>query len=230
MSGGKRVDDLFDLRTPWRQIRLCHAPSVPALLFSRGAEESKRRKKQTVRPWESHDGTVELSARGKRYNVEKRQDGGHGNQKSDRHFDGPTTTERLAAEYQVSPRTIKHDAKFAEAVDTLAENVEEKVCCRGRGRSWRPPRLRRRRYGVALLLHVATQLVKFVLQVPSAACKAVTSAWLHVCKVAKAVAHAGACSFPLHAVCAAFTSLVHPAGSGCCIAVTAASSALALQS
>ena len=37
--------------------------------------------------------------RGKRYNVEKRQDGGHGDQRAGDHHDPPTTAQQLAAEY-----------------------------------------------------------------------------------------------------------------------------------
>jgi hypothetical protein len=37
---------------------------------------------------------------GKRYNLEKRQDGGHGDQKSAPENQGPMTAERLAIEYQ----------------------------------------------------------------------------------------------------------------------------------
>jgi len=46
--------------------------------------------------------------RGKRYNGEKRQDGGHGDQKSGNQIDNPIKThERLAEEYKVSPATAR---------------------------------------------------------------------------------------------------------------------------
>jgi hypothetical protein len=61
--------------------------------------------------------------RGKRYLAEKQ---GHG---GDRKSDGSsgqvgqlTTAEQLAKDYKVSPRTIRRDAAFAGAVDTLAAN------------------------------------------------------------------------------------------------------------
>lgn len=65
--------------------------------------------------------------RGKRYQAEKTA--GHGAKSGD-HSDtqiseGKTcpqvTAERLAEDYGVSPRTVKNDAAFAEAVDTIAE-------------------------------------------------------------------------------------------------------------
>ena len=60
--------------------------------------------------------------RGKRYQAEKRTDGGHGDQKSGDHSDTPIpTAAKLAEEYGVSAPTIKRDQDFAEAVDTIAE-------------------------------------------------------------------------------------------------------------
>jgi len=60
--------------------------------------------------------------RGKRYQAEKRTDGGHGDQKSGDHSDTPIpTAAKLAEEYGLSAPTIKRDAAFAEAVDTIAE-------------------------------------------------------------------------------------------------------------
>lgn len=59
--------------------------------------------------------------RGKRYQSEKRADGGHGDQKSEGKSCPPITAERLADEFDVSPRTMKNDAAFAEAVDEIAE-------------------------------------------------------------------------------------------------------------
>lgn len=60
--------------------------------------------------------------RGKRYQAEKRTDGGHGDQKSGDHSDTPIpTAAKLAEEYGVSVPTIKRDQDFAEAVDAIAE-------------------------------------------------------------------------------------------------------------
>jgi hypothetical protein len=44
---------------------------------------------------------------GRRYNRVKRQDGGHGNQKSGDQIDTPKTADRLATEHGVSPATVK---------------------------------------------------------------------------------------------------------------------------
>ena len=49
-----------------------------------------------------------------RYRLEKRQDGGHGDQKSG--CQGGTPNDKsaeLAKEHGVSPRTVKNDAKFS---------------------------------------------------------------------------------------------------------------------
>ena len=62
--------------------------------------------------------------RGKRYNLEKTA--GHG-AKSAHHSEGQHTAEKLAAEYKVSRATIERDGQFAEAVDTLAQNVGHAV-------------------------------------------------------------------------------------------------------
>ena len=51
--------------------------------------------------------------RGRRHERLKRQDGGHGNQKSGDQNDTPKTAERLAKEHGVSVPTIKRDAQFA---------------------------------------------------------------------------------------------------------------------
>jgi len=57
-------------------------------------------------------------------NAEKRQDGGHGDQKSVSQNDKPANThERLAEEYKVSPATITRDGNYAAAVDTGATHV-----------------------------------------------------------------------------------------------------------
>jgi len=55
---------------------------------------------------------------GKKYNLEKRQDLGHGNQKSGGQNDLPKrkTADRLATQHKVSEKTIKRDGKYAEAV------------------------------------------------------------------------------------------------------------------
>jgi hypothetical protein len=65
--------------------------------------------------------------RGKRYNLEKRQDGGHGDQKSGDQNDLPTTAQRLGEEYGVGEATIKRDAAFANAVDTLEDQVRADI-------------------------------------------------------------------------------------------------------
>ena len=62
--------------------------------------------------------------RGKRYRAEKKAEGG----RADRDISGaqnahPKTSERLAAEYNVDPATIRRDAKFSEAVDAVAESA-----------------------------------------------------------------------------------------------------------
>jgi hypothetical protein len=63
--------------------------------------------------------------RGKRYNLEKRADEGHGDQRSDGHNAHPNKAEELAREYGVDEKTIRRDAEFAEAVDTLEEEVRQ---------------------------------------------------------------------------------------------------------
>jgi hypothetical protein len=65
---------------------------------------------------------------GKRYNLEKRQDGGHGAQQSGSENQTPNTAERLADEYGVAESTIKADAEFADAVDTLEERLAAHIC------------------------------------------------------------------------------------------------------
>jgi hypothetical protein len=57
--------------------------------------------------------------RGKCYHLEKRGDGGHGDQKSGDQNDLPTTAQRLGEAYGVGEATIRRDGEFAEAVDTL---------------------------------------------------------------------------------------------------------------
>jgi hypothetical protein len=62
-------------------------------------------------------------SRGKRYQHEKRNDGGHGDQKSGGHSARPNsnTAEKIAAETNVDEKTIRRDAQFAQAVDRIAE-------------------------------------------------------------------------------------------------------------
>ena len=60
--------------------------------------------------------------RGKRYNAEKKADGKRGPQKLDQN-EPASTAQKLAKEFGVSPATVKRDAKFADAVDTIAANV-----------------------------------------------------------------------------------------------------------
>jgi hypothetical protein len=50
-----------------------------------------------------------------------RPDEGHGDQKSGDQNDQPTTAQRLGEAYGVGEATIRRDAEFAEAVDTLEE-------------------------------------------------------------------------------------------------------------
>lgn len=38
-----------------------------------------------------------------------------------------STAERLADQHSVSPRTIKNDAEFTRAVDTIAENTAPEI-------------------------------------------------------------------------------------------------------
>jgi DNA polymerase family A len=76
--------------------------------------------------------------RGRRYNAVK---GSRGGSRSRRRSRGqtvpPRADEALAAEYQVSARTIKRDGRFAEAVDALADvhgpEVRSQILCRDTG-------------------------------------------------------------------------------------------------
>lgn len=68
--------------------------------------------------------------RGKRYKQEKQERGG--DRKSSGHYDHlilpdqePSTADKLAAEYKVSPKTIRRDEQFASAVDAVAEMGDE---------------------------------------------------------------------------------------------------------
>lgn len=60
--------------------------------------------------------------RGKRYRAEKRQ-GERTDMTSGNSCQKSTTADKLAAEYNTSPRTIRNDAAFADAVDEIAANV-----------------------------------------------------------------------------------------------------------
>lgn len=61
--------------------------------------------------------------RGKRYNAEKKAPRRPSSDEKGGHSVPLKTSEKLAAEYNVDPKTIKRDAKFAQALDTIAENV-----------------------------------------------------------------------------------------------------------
>jgi len=63
--------------------------------------------------------------RGRMYNRTKRQDGGHGDQKSGHQNEVPNVAERLASEHGVSRATIERDAQFSNAVEKLG--IEAKV-------------------------------------------------------------------------------------------------------
>lgn len=65
--------------------------------------------------------------RGERYNLEKRDDGGHGDQKSGGHCDRPNVADALGKEYKVGEKTIRRDGAFADAVGILAEVAGEDV-------------------------------------------------------------------------------------------------------
>jgi hypothetical protein len=60
--------------------------------------------------------------RGQRHNREKRQ-GERTDLTSPHNEEKPTTAQRLAERYQVSVPTIERDGDFAEAVDTLEQEV-----------------------------------------------------------------------------------------------------------
>lgn len=55
------------------------------------------------------------------YNRAKRQDGGHGDQKSERQIDGLETAAVLGAQYGVSPRAVERAGKFAEEAELVPE-------------------------------------------------------------------------------------------------------------
>lgn len=64
--------------------------------------------------------------RGKRYNLEKRRDGGHGKQKAVSENQTPLR-DKLAKEYHVASSTISADGEFADAVDTLESQVRAEI-------------------------------------------------------------------------------------------------------
>lgn len=63
--------------------------------------------------------------RGRRYNRTKREDGGHGDQKSGGQNVRPNAAESLATEHGVNEKTIRRDGEFAEAVESLG--IEREV-------------------------------------------------------------------------------------------------------
>lgn len=66
--------------------------------------------------------------RGKRYNMEKLDQGGDRKSKDQNDLlKGETTAARLADEFKVSAPTIKRDGKFAEAVDKLADTIGDQA-------------------------------------------------------------------------------------------------------
>ena len=63
--------------------------------------------------------------RGRRYNRLKRQDGGHGDQKSVGQNVRPKAAESLAQQHGVDERTIRRDGQFAQAVEELRPHVAD---------------------------------------------------------------------------------------------------------
>jgi hypothetical protein len=59
--------------------------------------------------------------------IRGRQDGGHGDQKSEYQNDTPNAAEALAREHGVSPATIKRDGKKAELLDALPQQTISEV-------------------------------------------------------------------------------------------------------
>lgn len=62
--------------------------------------------------------------RGKRYNQEKKEQGGDRKSCDQNDHMNERTADRLADRFKVSAPTIRRDAVFAQAVDTIAENTE----------------------------------------------------------------------------------------------------------
>lgn len=71
--------------------------------------------------------------RGQRYITEKRAQGGTGanqhksHEQSVQNDQSANTADMLAAEYKVAPMTIRRDAQYAEAIDTIAKNAGDKA-------------------------------------------------------------------------------------------------------
>jgi hypothetical protein len=63
--------------------------------------------------------------RGELYNITKRADGGHGDQKSGDQIDTPISAETIAQQHRVSPATVKRDGRFASAIGEIRTNVGE---------------------------------------------------------------------------------------------------------
>ena len=65
--------------------------------------------------------------RGKRYQAEKKEEGAQDENQNRKRLGQNVpverTSEKLATEYNVDEKTIRRDAKFAEAVDAVAENL-----------------------------------------------------------------------------------------------------------
>lgn len=65
--------------------------------------------------------------RGKRYASEKKAHGERGPKKTGHNVQSSGTAEKLSEEYGVDEKTIRRDAAFATAVDTLAKNVGPEI-------------------------------------------------------------------------------------------------------
>jgi hypothetical protein len=66
--------------------------------------------------------------RGMRYNIEKKKDGGQIPGSSvGKNYPPLRTSEKLAKEYGVSEKTIRNDAKFAEALEKLSPEEKKEV-------------------------------------------------------------------------------------------------------
>jgi hypothetical protein len=108
-------------------ITLQPMPGWQGVPRTRGRSRSSRLEAARRGEWgcRNLDPEARSYLRGKRYNLEKRQDGGHGDQKSAPENQGPTTAQRLGDQYGVSRDTIERDGAFAEAVDTLEQQVRQ---------------------------------------------------------------------------------------------------------
>lgn len=65
--------------------------------------------------------------RGRIYNRTKRQDGGHGNQKSGDQIDTPKTADKLSADFGISPATIKRDGQIATYLAARPEEEKQVI-------------------------------------------------------------------------------------------------------